>query len=194
MSIYSVVAVMCREAYEYDCLEIGGGTQATFGSIDNKKIVAFRGTEFQFDDILRDIRGVPWWSEELQAFCHSGFLKAARAAREEVEDFARGEPLILAGHSLGGAIARILAGFLQAQDVGVITFGEPRSIIWQQDHLLNPVSRRFVNGKDIVPSHPWPIFGYRHQVRKTPIGKKEGIFEDHQIQNYINSIGRRSFL
>lgn len=185
---HKTLAVMCREAYKYDNLNLDGGTQGIFGMLHGRKTLALRGTQFDFEDILRDIRATPWWSFELGGFCHAGFYKAARATLPVAREFADGNELIITGHSLGGGVGRILAGLMPELKTIVVTFGEPRSMFGSGDGWQHPSARRFVNGADCVPSHPWPIWGYRHQTEGTKIGTPGGRFTDHKIQAYIDNL------
>ena len=181
---YQALALLCQAAYKHDDLHVGGDTQGIIARMHGANIVAFRGTEFDFEDIIRDIRAMPWWSGELQCFVHSGFLKGARRALPIIT--ALPGPLVLTGHSLGGALARVSAGLLQRSDVTVVTYGEPRSIMGTLP--LDPHSKRFVNGRDCVPKHPYPIWGYRHQGDAAFIGEKHGRFTDHKIANYVAAL------
>jgi len=177
---------LCQDAYTRDDLKISGGTQGIIARANGFNIIAFRGTEFDFEDILRDIRVLPWWSKEIGHFVHAGFLKAARQALPIAAELKR--PIILTGHSLGGAIARVVSLLLNRPDITVITFGEPRSIIGTLAERRNIRSMRYVNGNDAVPKHPWPLWGYRHQGRRRNIGETEGRFTDHKISNYIKNL------
>lgn len=186
-----LLAVLCQNSYEHNNMRLPGGTQGQVSCIGNTNIIAIRGTEFDFQDILRDMRAMPWWSKELKCFCHSGFLKAAREVVKVAKSIP--SPIIFTGHSLGGAIAFLAASILrntqslyQYPDISVVTFGEPRSIIgtYKPKHKIHHT--RFVNGHDCVPTHPWPIWGYRHQVNAQKIGHARNRFVDHKISNYIN--------
>lgn len=73
--------------------------------------------------------------------------------------------LVLAGHSLGGATATVLADLLLpgAPDLSIVTIGSPRpggrglrERLKDVDHL------RFVHGDDIVPVSPPYFAGYVH--------------------------------
>jgi len=180
------LAELCEDAYTRDDLKISGDTQGIIARSGGFNIIAFRGTEFNGVDILRDIRILPWWSKELNCFVHAGFLKAAREALPIAKELSG--PLILTGHSLGGAIARVVSGLLNKEYTRVVTFGEPRSIM-SAIPCLSPVrSMRYINGNDAVPKHPWPIWGYRHQGYSKNIGETEGRFTDHKISNYIKNL------
>ncbi len=183
---FPMLARLCKDAYSRDDLKISGGTQGIIARANGFNIIAFRGTEFDFADILRDIRILPWWSHELNRFVHAGFLKAARQALPVAEELSG--PLILTGHSLGGAVARVVGALLNRPDTHVITFGEPRSIIGTLPEIQRRNSARFINGKDIVPRHPWPLWGYRHQGPSLHIGENPSSFRSHRIDNYIKNM------
>lgn len=107
------------------------GSQA-FGAYranDKTALVAFRGTEpNELKDILGDAQiSLVRWSGKGRV--HSGFAKRAMALLPKIRDWlaaeAKGrERLLLAGHSLGGAIAAVSATGLQATKV--ITMGSPQ--------------------------------------------------------------------
>jgi len=187
-----LLAYLCEEAYQYDDLKLAGGTQGIRVRINKTNIIAIRGTEFDFEDILRDLRALPWWSRELGCFAHAGFLKAAREVLPLAEDLS--DPLIITGHSLGGAIAHLTAQLLKSP-VRVVTFGEPRCILGRS-LPVNADYTRYVNGDDAVPEHPWELWGYRHQVEATKIGHHDHRFSskkftDHKITEYIQEFVRR---
>lgn len=181
---HQLLAHICKDAYEHDDFHLNSGTQGTISRVCGYNVIAVRGTEKDFKDILTDLRAIPWWSKELGCFCHKGFLLSAR---EVLQIILKGRnlngPIILTGHSLGGAIARIL-GAMMKKNIPIVTFGEPRSMFGQGP--VNHLSRRFVNGMDCVPNHPWPIWGYRHQAPVTRIGRRRDKFTDHRIADYIS--------
>ena len=66
-----------QEAYEASTFA-EAGVECHLTLEDGWRCLAFRGTEFDFADILRDIRAIPWHDRDL-GWCHSGFLKGAPA-------------------------------------------------------------------------------------------------------------------
>jgi len=100
-----------------------------FGTVapDGTVILAFRGTEFDnFKDPLNDarIRLRPWAGPGL---VHEGFLKTWCALRGPIEAWlgsVRGARLVVTGHSLGAAMATLMAAL--HPNAVLITFGSPR--------------------------------------------------------------------
>ncbi|KIY94593.1 hypothetical protein MNEG_13371 [Monoraphidium neglectum] len=77
------------------------------------------------------------------------------------------------GHSMGGALAHLCALDIRARhdppDLRVLTFGSPRvgnSVFadFFEQHVAE--SWRFTHGRDIVPSLPPTIMGFRHVSRE----------------------------
>ena len=96
---------------------------------------------------------------------HRGFARAADSVLLEVqriiEDHSPTRRVVMTGHSLGGAIAVLLAVACRHRPVEVVTFGQPRvSRQRQLDLSLYGPYLRVVNGSDIVPRKPW--LGYSH--------------------------------
>lgn len=130
-------------------------------------ILVFRGTQ-SWTDILRDLKfrkcGVPPR--------HRGFEEAWGLIRLKVLDWAKalpgGTPLVLTGHSLGGAMAILAALELRASHAirAVVTFGAPRvggvEFRDQYDALLKKVTWRVEYGHDPVARVPPPEWDYRH--------------------------------
>jgi predicted lipase len=115
------------------------------------------------------------------------------------------KPLIVCGHSLGGAVAILHAFELETHNniiEEVVTFGAPfvGAKSFQDEYNFgaqNLISKttQYINGNDIVPELP-PIKFY-HVGKQVYIGKKYKwynplkwvrMFLDHRIGNYINSI------
>ncbi len=108
---------------------------------------------------------------------HQGFKAAADAIWRDVRDagaLARetGRPLLIGGHSLGGAIATILAeGLLRngLPPAAVYTFGMPRPgnarFACTYNTALGGVTYRLVHGEDPIPTIPPYALGYWHVGR-----------------------------
>ena len=145
-----------------------GETQGFVASTDSVVIVSYRGTDDAGD----------WWTNGDFRYLdsgeygsvHRGFYRAFHDSRNEVvrrlvEAGADQKPVVLTGHSLGGAIATIAAAewFSTYRIRSIYTYGQPaagftalRSFL---DVRYGDRFSRFVNEGDLVPRVP-P--GYRH--------------------------------
>ncbi len=100
---------------------------------------------------------------------HAGFSDCAEAVFEQCLEIAAHStaPLVLTGHSMGGAVATLVAIGLASKlkdsgrNISLITFGQPRvskaSLI---DNAFHGEYIRVANGSDIVPRVP--KLGYSH--------------------------------
>ncbi|WP_217475562.1 lipase family protein [Stutzerimonas stutzeri] len=138
-------------------------TQAFISHNDKLVLISIRGT-LGAPDMLRDLdaRQVPYAEGSGQA--HRGFYDSFRAAKVFVERyldaFYTGEQaLIVCGHSLGGAVALLLAEWLRtnwSRDIQIYTFGAPRAgdrTFVQSAQAL--VHHRLVNHNDPIPAMPF---------------------------------------
>jgi len=119
---------------------------------------------------------------------HSGFYEAYQAVADRVDAalVKIGKPVIFTGHSLGGAIAVLLAHlYTRVNDAttlkGVYTFGQPRVGDGQfsSNCKANFGSRhfRFVDELDIVTRLPGLLVGYRHS------GQCQFLVDDTAVEN-----------
>ncbi len=137
------------------------GTQAILISTDKFVTLAFRGTESSsIKDIKSDAKALTTKCDS-GGNIHSGF----KAAFEEVamdiqstlnQDSTANKPLLITGHSLGGALATIAAKKLnhRAGIAACYTFGSPR--VGDEDWVSNiktPIYR-IVNAADCVTMMP----------------------------------------
>jgi triacylglycerol lipase len=92
-------------------------------------IVAFRGTQSdQWDDLFLDakFRPVDWKNGQVHQGFKDGFDEIRGKLEGAIKQHAPGRPLWLTGHSLGGALAVLMADHLGKAVQGVYTVGCPR--------------------------------------------------------------------
>jgi predicted lipase len=163
---------------------------------DIANVVAFRGTEFDpafeaIKDIFTNLMAMPKNTEDCGKV-HSGLYKAAKAASEEV--IKRLDPSLrvyLTGHSMGGAIALLIAPILvkKGYTVKVITFGAPKVVYNDSEtleHYKNITITQYIHKRDIVPAKffNWPWNYTNINIAELgPSGKKS--WKDHDIDKYI---------
>lgn len=138
-------------------------SQAFIVHNDKLMLISVRGT-LGTPDILRDLdaRQVPYAEGTGQA--HRGFYDSFQAVKVFVqrylEAFYTGEQtLIICGHSLGGAVALLLAEWLRknwSRDIQLYTFGAPRAgdraFVQSAQGLAH---HRLVNHNDPIPAVPF---------------------------------------
>lgn len=140
-------------------------TQAFITHNDKVVLISVRGTQEMLADASRDAdaRQVPFEDGEGQA--HRGFYGGFQAAKPFIERylsaFYTGEQtLIVCGHSLGGAIALLLADWLRrkwSDDIQLYTYGAPRAGDAAFVKAAQPLTHhRIVNHNDPVPAVPLP--------------------------------------
>ena len=152
----------------YDC----SGSQAYSFCTDTDMVIVSRGTE---SDCWKDIRtNLRTWPTETKSGgkVHKGFLRYSEYVWPKiVKDLRIAKESKLnvwfTGHSLGGAIALILASFCESYSfiptpIQVYTYGAPR-VGWPKyvnSLAINHV--RWVNNNDAVAYLPPRIMGYKH--------------------------------
>jgi hypothetical protein len=153
---------------------VGEDTQYLYARGAEYDVLICRGTEGKLADIRTDAQcPLRPWPEGGNSKAHQGFSTQANVIladlKEQQPNAGLERPLWITGHSLGGALAVLLA--LQLSKIssiklaGLVTFGQPKvgdaqlsQAITQQ---LLPFYRRYVNQRDIVPKLP-PLPDYRH--------------------------------
>jgi hypothetical protein len=124
-----------------------------------------RGTA-SLKDALRDVDALQVPFEEGVGQVHKGFYTAFQAINEFVESylsrFCSNQKVIICGHSLGGAIALLLAEALrrnkkQKYNILLYTYGAPRAgDSTFVEGAADLVHHRMVNNNDPVPGVPAP--------------------------------------
>lgn len=126
--------------------------------VTKAQIISVRGTA-NLENVLVDMKVAMLTDERVGIRLHRGFSSAAQAIYKELKPHLNNQaPLYTVGHSLGGAVAVILAINMDVDEYkigGVTTFGQPkvtdRSGASKFKHI--PITR-VVNEKDMVPLVP----------------------------------------
>lgn len=108
-------------------------TQAFIVHTPDQMLIAIRGTSEFMADALRDADALQVEFNEGEGRVHRGFYESAMQAynfvREYMDRFHTHQRLVICGHSLGGAVALLLAEMLRRQtdgiDIQLYTFGAP---------------------------------------------------------------------
>lgn len=149
------------------------GAQAYLLMNSTDCVVACRGTEaHEWNDIKADANAVAAVAETV-GLVHSGFKAQADQLWPLLEE-ALGPvrlPVWFTGHSLGGALATILAGRCKLSPIecfpeGLFTYGSPR--VGNREYVTHPriTHVRWVNNNDVVTRVPPAWLGYRHFGRE----------------------------
>lgn len=145
------------------------GTQAMIIKTDKQLIVCFRGTEpTEISDVLSDLKAWPKRSRE-KGLVHFGFAQALDRVYDKMMeqisqlDTSKIEKVICTGHSLGAALATVMASRIDAEEL--YTFGSPRvgTRSFINEMTADGITHyRFVNNNDIVTRVPLALMGYKH--------------------------------
>lgn len=128
--------------------------------------LSVRGTEADLRDIREDLRVGMRCRDD--AYIHAGFLESAEVLLPFAQHYVKvwGSPIDLTGHSLGGAVATVLAFLMPVGDVrSLTTFGAPRAgdaAFCAEVARRCPSIVRVTNAADVVSTVPWAVTGYQH--------------------------------
>lgn len=152
--------------------EGGTNTQAFITHHDEIILISVRGT-LELVDFVRDTDAEQVPFAEGVGKAHKGFYEAYKALSEFVQvylqQFRTNQKVIVCGHSLGGAIATLLAEALRRDtkkyDVLLYTYGSPRAgdadFVKGAEGLAH---HRMVNNNDPIPSVPAPWMNTRKSI------------------------------
>jgi hypothetical protein len=139
------------------------GTQAFLARSPGRfAALVFRGTEKDMKDILTDLDAR--FLDTAAGKTHRGFATAFESISSQIEealssDLDDSEPVYLAGHSLGGALATVAAQELGRKRLiaACYTYGSPRVGTAEWSDAVKAPVYRVVNGADGVPTVPGNI-------------------------------------
>lgn len=148
------------------------GAQVHIWHNNSDLVIAARGTEpTQLSDICADLEIFKSDSFTGIGQIHQGFREEVDKVWEQlfarVEKYGDGKKIWVCGHSLGGAMATLIASrleYVKSTDVDTLfTYGSPRAggpifSKWCDKHLNH---QRHVNNNDVVPCVP-TVFRWRH--------------------------------
>lgn len=134
--------------------------QAVLTRLPTCDVLAFRGSDRPLDWLI-NATAIPVPTRA--GLCHAGFAAAhASLWRQIKKDLNRDKPLLITGHSLGGALAEISAALVKDFDtVWMITFGKPNVFLkrFGPDMSCLEAQISVVNGSDIVARLPKMLYG-----------------------------------
>ena len=142
-------------------------TQCYIMESKDKVVIAVRGTEVSCtDDIFSDLKFITRKSNT-KGGVHVGFFDDANEIWSAINDYIANpsrssKKLWICGHSLGGAIACILASRLPFKTAACYTYGCPRVGNKRWAKSQRTVHHRYVNNNDIVPRIPPVWLWFRH--------------------------------
>lgn len=132
---------------------------AYFIETDSKnatQTISIRGTANK-PNVFQDVEVALVKDSILGIALHRGFQQDARSIYPDLKKYVRKDHNIrVTGHSLGGAVAAIIAGYLQQEGYDVtrvVTFGQPKYTTNKRS-LLGSRLTRVVHHQDVVPMVP----------------------------------------
>lgn len=174
-----VVETVTRVWRLNDCKFVeADGTQCFVAFTPEAVIVSFRGTA-ELGDWLANLNMLSTTRD--YGTVHRGFLGAFQVVQSQLENFMapyKGRPVVITGHSLGGALALIAAAEWHKKHyvTCVHTCGQPavgkRNFQKFIEDAYGDSYFRFVNNDDVVPMVP-PF--YRHAGRLIHFGEDDTI-------------------
>jgi triacylglycerol lipase len=125
---------------------------------DGVQTIAIRGTA-NLENVMLNLNVSLLPDAKLDIMLHQGFASAAKAVYKDVKPYlVAGKPIQTTGHSLGGAIAVIVAMYLKMDDyplTNVVTFGQPKvTNVSGAERFAGLPLTRIVTLQDIVPLVP----------------------------------------
>lgn len=201
-SLARALAQLSKDAYTSATI-IGPetDTQVLVSDSPGCRVFSFRGTEMTVKDFFTDLNFdlVPLCGTAAKV--HHGFLSASNEVYNQVLSACLSVPadtkLMFTGHSLGAALAKLLALRLVRAGVNVscvYTFGSPRigNAAWRELYAfwLGQRTWRVCHASDAVPRLPWWFKLWWHVDKEKRLGcwrPFQGLHE-HHIDEYLEAL------
>ena len=182
-------------------------TQGYVAADERRMLVAFRGTE-SLPDWVANVQVAkdpgPWRSTNVHEGFQDAFLPTALLIGKAIGELRREQEIWITGHSLGGALAVLLAATLLENGIpveGLYTFAAPRVGDERFAERLNAALQgkahwRVVNDGDLVPHLPseWRFdhAGERRLLTDRGVTDDPGVWDDFKeaIWGWIGRMGR----
>lgn len=137
-------------------------TQQPHLGVDPEIAIAFRGTEPNIHDWLRDLSLVRGMPDLRLGLVHGGFRAGAQDLYRVAKPNLYSDNFVLTGHSLGGALALAFGALMLLDKLPprrIVTFGAPRVGMLIFSRLLSEVKVvQYRNGNDpVCEVPPWPF-------------------------------------
>jgi hypothetical protein len=198
-----LLAQACRNIYTsalgWDHYWVIGGVVIAHQKVDGTDVLVLRGSTTA-GDWVRDAESIPMWHPQL-GFCHAGFLKDIDDVFAVVRSVV-GSKVIITGHSLGGARARILAALFACSgvkvDITLCVFGSPKPAFVNLQRIIEKsgmVHMSFRNRNDVVPTLPailplWCHTESWQDVDAAPAADNLEPLRDHSIDLYVAALSQ----
>ena len=196
-------ALFCRKEDSFGICAMGGK------GFENDMFLIFRGTNSEKSaDIITDAR-IGLEPSKTGLPVHIGFNQAFKSMLEEIKQFIKQheknvKTFHVIGHSLGGAVATLMADWLKSNKAGsvkVYTFGSPKVGLL----IFNSVFTRKMKKENIYrvyhPTDPVPmvpLFPYLHSPLPgygyfVPGQDNRISVSAHSIELYVQTVGKTSW-
>lgn len=181
-NLIETCADLCANSYNDNAPGFLDVEDLRYGVFETKlgTIIAIRGTA-NAENWLTDAS--VWPKRSCGGYlAHGGFVDAYRQLCAGGMPTVKGERVIATGHSLGGAIATLLAEHTGCR---LVTFGSPR-VYWRFGSAPKLDHTRIVCDDDPVPLVPRYLYSHRDPARELKDKDNHLIqVKDHSMTNYL---------
>ena len=187
MNLIETCAYLCDQSYSDVNPNFVTVDDLKYGvfETDHGKIIVIRGTD-NLENWGVNANVLP--ARSCGGFlAHKGFVKAYRELCSGGMPTNKDPNVIATGHSLGGALATLLAEHIGCK---LITFGSPR-VYWRFSRAPKLDHIRVVRDDDPVPKVPNLLYSHRQEPLVLKDGDHRGLqVKDHFMTGYIEAYAK----